>query len=427
MRKLTNPSTKVWSSLSQRPALDPKSLMQTVQNTYDTVAKGGDTALLELTEKYDGVKLRKINLPISDQTNEVQDLEPELRTAIDLAYDNILTFHASQVVEQQKIETMPGVICWREARPIESVGLYIPGGTAPLISTLLMLGIPAKLAGCTEIIVCTPPGKDGSINMAIRYVAAKLGLKTIYAVGGAQAIAAMVVGTQSIPRVSKVFGPGNQYVTAAKQMAERFGVAIDMPAGPSEVLVIADETARADFVAADLLSQAEHGIDSQVVLLTTSQKVRREVQFELEKQIARLPRRAIASQALQKSLDIFFDSVETAVAFANEYAPEHIILQVEKAEEWAKSVNNAGSVFVGAFTPESAGDYASGTNHTLPTGGWAKSYAGVSLASFQRMVTFQSISQAGLSDLAQAIVPLAQAEGLQAHAKAVTIRTTLNS
>lgn len=427
MKRLQNPSREEWASLCRRPTLDPQSLLVTVQATYDAVAVRGDKALYELTERYDKIQLRSLVLRIGDEQTEASKLDAELRTAIDSAYANIATFHAAQTQSEQKIGTTSGVTCRREARPIQSVGLYVPGGSAPLISTMLMLGVPAQLAGCETIVVCTPPDKNGAINPAVRYAAAKCGIATMYTVGGAQAIAAMALGTETVPKVSKIFGPGNQYVTTAKQIAERYGVATDMPAGPSEVLVVGDDSANPAFVAADLLSQAEHGPDSQVVLLTTSVKIRKAVQSELARQLTSLPRREIAEKALTESLDIYFDDLGTALAFANEYAPEHIILQVNSTEKWAKAVNNAGSVFVGEFTPESAGDYASGTNHTLPTGGWAKSYSGLSLASFQRMVTFQSITKTGLSKLAKAIVPLAQAEGLQAHARAVTIRTTLNS
>lgn len=422
MKRQQNPAKEEWASLCRRPTLDQQSLLATVQATYDAVRTRGDKALYELTERYDKVKLCSLALTIGDEQTEASNLDTDLRTAIDSAYANIATFHAAQAQSEKRVETAAGVTCWRETRPIESVGLYIPGGTAPLISTMLMLGVPARLAGCKQVVVCSPPDTSGQINPAIRYVAAKCGIVTIYTVGGAQAVAAMAIGTATVPKVSKIFGPGNQYVTAAKQMAERYGVAIDMPAGPSEVLVIADETARADFVAADLLSQAEHGVDSQVVLLTTSPNLQDEISAALERQLQILPRKDIAVGALQTSLSICFDTLETAFDFANQYAPEHVILQLADADEWVRRICNAGSVFVGAYTPESAGDYASGTNHTLPTGGWAKSYAGVSLASFQRMVTFQSITSAGLASLATAIVPLAEAEGLRAHAQAVSIR-----
>lgn len=428
MRQLTNPPREEWNQLCTRPGMRQTKLDEIVLKVYEQVKQGGDSALCDLTKQYDNVTLNEIKIIINSIGIEGEKLDSTLRTAIDMSYENIKKFHEAQfTVDKSIVETTPGVRCWREARPIESVGLYVPGGTAPLISTMLMLGVPAMLAACKEIVVCTPPNKDGSVNPAIRYSAAKCGIRTIYTVGGAQAIAAMVIGTETIPKVSKVFGPGNQYVTAAKQMAERYGAAIDMPAGPSEVLVVADDTARADLVAADLLSQAEHGTDTQVVLLITSRRLQKEVKAELARQLRTLPRREIATVALQKSLSILFSDLEMAFDFANEYAPEHIIVQTANAASWASRIVNAGSVFLGEFTPESAGDYASGTNHTLPTGGWGKSYAGVSLASFQRMVTFQSISQAGLANLANVIVPLAQAEGLQAHARAVTIRITPNS
>lgn len=422
MKRLQNPSREEWASLCRRPALDRSELLQTVQATYDAVCARGDKALYELTERYDKIKPRSLVLTIGDEQTEVSNLDAELCTAIDSAYANIATFHAAQAQPEQKIETTKGVTCWRETRPIQSVGLYIPGGSAPLISTMLMLGVPARLAGCETIVVCTPPNKNGAVNPAIRYAAAKCGISAIYTVGGAQAVAAMALGTDTVPNVSKIFGPGNQYVTTAKQMAERYSVAIDMPAGPSEVLVVADESANPAFVAADLLSQAEHGTDSQVVLLTTSRRLQDEITAELKRQLPTLPRKDIAMAALQKSLSICFDTLETAFDFANEYAPEHIIVQTYEPQSWARKVVNAGSVFIGSYTPESAGDYASGTNHTLPTGGWAKSYAGVSLGSFQRMVTFQSITRQGLRTLAPAILPIAEAEGLRAHAQAVSIR-----
>ncbi len=428
MNTCSDPKRPVWKKLCRRPTKQCSVLESAVRAVYGQVEQGGDGALKNLTEKYDGVTIANFTIQLDDADIEAGTLPIPLRRAIDMAFTNIKTFHSAQSIKNtEPTETTKGVKCWREARPIESVGLYVPGGTAPLISTMLMLGVPAMLAGCKKIVVCTPPNKDGSVNQAVRYAAAKCGIRTIYTVGGAQAIAAMVVGTKSIPKVSKVFGPGNQYVTAAKQMAERYGVAIDMPAGPSEVLVIADETARADFVAADLLSQAEHGTDSQVILLTTSRRLQKEVESELNRQLQTLPRQEIAAAALQNSLSIVFDELDTAFEFANEYAPEHIIVQTADAASRTGQIINAGSVFVGSYTPESAGDYASGTNHTLPTNGWARSYAGVSVASFQRMVTFQTISQAGLMSLAKAIVPLAQAEGLHAHARAVTIRTTPNS
>ena len=423
MQQFNNPQRKEWAKLCLRPNVDKSELDEIIQAVYEQVTQDGDDALLAMTKQFDGISLSNMIVDLKDARAEGSSLEVTLRSAIDLAFENIKSFHKAQfVADTNSTETIPGVLCWREVRPIESVGLYIPGGTAPLISTMLMLGVPAMLAKCKKIVVCTPPSNDGSLNAAIRYAASKCGIRTIYTIGGAQAIAAMAVGTKTVPRVSKIYGPGNQYVTAAKQMAERYNVAIDMPAGPSEVLVIADNTARADFVAADLLSQAEHGTDSQVILLTNSPKLQFDVESELKRQLQKLPRCAIATVSLQKSLSILFDEIDTAYDFSNEYAPEHIIIQTTDANDQIARIINAGSVFIGGYTPESAGDYASGTNHTLPTNGWAKSYSGVSLASFQRMVTFQEITPLGLANLAPAILPLAEAEGLRAHSQAVSIR-----
>lgn len=325
-------------------------------------------------------------------------------------------------IADKKVETAPGVICWQEVRPIEKVGLYVPGGSAPLISTALMLGIPAVLAGCKNIIVCTPPNKLGKVEPAICYVAKKLGVKKIFCVGGIQAIAAMSVGTATIPKVDKIFGPGNQYVMAAKQYAINFGVAIDMPAGPSEVMVIADDSARSDYVAADLLSQAEHGPDSQVVLIAKNKEIANSVKAELKKQLSELPRAEIAKKSLKNSFFIILKTQEAMIDFANIYAPEHLIINTKKPDSFVSEINNAGSVFLGAYTPESAGDYASGTNHTLPTSGWARSYSGLSVRDFQRTVSFQKINKQGLNNLSGTIISLALAEGLEAHANAVRIR-----
>lgn len=423
MQQCINPPRDLWSRLCQRPSIKRQELDTLISAVYEQVIRGGDSALVAITKQYDGILLPSVSVALGGATAESKQLDRALRQAIDAAYRNIKQFHKAQrPTKTRRIETVPGVQCWRESRAIESVGLYIPGGTAPLVSTMLMLGIPAQIAGCKQVVVCTPPRKDGTVDPAIRYAAAKCGIGMVYMVGGAQAIAAMAIGTETIPRVNKIFGPGNQYVTAAKQMAERYGVAIDMPAGPSEVLVIADETAEPRFVAADLLSQAEHGPDSQVVLLTTSVKLRNKVLQEIALQCALLPRQDIAAASLKRSLAVVFKSLAEAFEFANEYAPEHIILQVADAATWVPRVINAGSVFIGPYTPESAGDYASGPNHTLPTAGWAKSYGGVSLDSFQRMVTFQEITRRGLATLAPTITRLALAEGLDAHARAVSIR-----
>ena len=422
IRKFINPDLSTWADLVKRPVKDLEDLEPGIKQTFKLVQEQGDAALLGLTEKYDGVVLSQ--LMVSDDELAAADklVAPELKEAILQAYSNIQLFHAQQAEAVKPIETMPGVLCWRKSVAIEKVGLYIPGGTAPLFSTLLMLGVPAKLAGCKDIVLCTPPAKDGSIHPAILYTANLLGITKIAKVGGAQAVAAMAFGTESVPAVGKIFGPGNQYVTVAKQLVSRAGVAIDMPAGPSEVLVMADEAADPAFVAADLLSQAEHGADSQVVLLTTSETVLDSVIVELEKQLAELPREAFATQALQNSMGIVLQDANEMLAFSNLYAPEHLILAVQDFESIAEGVVNAGSVFLGNYTPESAGDYASGTNHTLPTNGYARSYSGVSLDSFVKKITFQHISQQGLQQIGRTVEVMAAAEGLEAHKNAVSIR-----
>lgn len=432
MRTRIEPQRCEWKDLCRRPVIRREELDETIRAVFEAVQESGDGALLALTEKYDGVKLTDVKIPIRGEKVEASGLNTKLRAAIDTAYENIRLFHQAQLVADiRKIATQPGVVCWREPRAIERVGLYVPGGSAPLISTMLMLGVPAQLAGSQTVVVCTPPDARGRVNPALRYAAAKCGVREVCVVGGAQAIAAMTFGTRSVAKVDKLFGPGNQYVTAAKEYAQTYGVAIDMLAGPSEVLVLADDTARAAYVAADLLSQAEHGPDSQVVLVTTSRRLQNEVKKELDYQIRFLKRGEIAAAALRKSLSVFFDNLTTAFDFANAYAPEHWILQVKNASALTRKVQHAGSVFVGRYTPESAGDYASGTNHTLPTGGWARSCSGVSTADFQKQVSFQILTRAGLKTLASAIVPLAEAEGLDAHKAAVTIRLappqTLNS
>ncbi len=426
MQTRIEPVEADWIKLCERSVLDRSQLDKTVAAVFAGVAKGGDDALIALTEKYDGLSLRpsEIQMVLGSEKDEARGLGGMLKKSIDTAYQNIRTFHEAQATATTKsgIETQPGVACWRETRPIERVGLYVPGGTAPLVSTMLMLGVPAQLAGCDQVSVYTPPAKDGGINQAIRYAAAKCGISVLYTLGGSQAIAAATLGTQTVPKVDKLFGPGNQFVTAAKEYAQRFGVAIDMPAGPSEVLVLADLRARADFVAADLLSQAEHGPDSQVVLVTTSRRLQNEVRKELAAQTQRLVRREIVQKALENSMSVYFADLKKAFAFANAYAPEHWILQIENAQAYTKHVKNAGSVFVGSYSPESAGDYASGTNHTLPTAGWARTHSGVSLDSFQKSVTFQQITREGLRGLGSAVIPMAEVEGLGAHAEAVSIR-----
>ena len=419
MKVFRNPTRNEWAAISQRPSIDLSELQPKVQSVLDEVKNRGDKALFELTAKFDGVELKSLKMPVP----EAVELDENLKIAIDLAWNNILKFHSAQHQLPEKVETTQGVFCWRKSIAIEKVGLYIPGGSAPLFSTLLMLGIPAIIARSKEIVVCTPPRKDGSVDKAILYVAQKLCLKQIYTVGGAQAIAAMASGTETIPKVDKIFGPGNQYVTMAKQLVQQQGVAIDMPAGPSEVLVIADESCEPAFVAADLLSQAEHGPDSQVILVVIqSEKVVTEILSEVDEQLNQLPRKDIARLALENSSVVVVDSAEEAMDFSNQYAPEHLILATQNADELAEKVVNAGSVFIGNYSCESAGDYASGTNHTLPTNGYARSYSGVSLDSFFKKVTFQKLSAEGIQNIGPAIETMAAAEQLDAHRNAVSIR-----
>jgi histidinol dehydrogenase len=422
MKTLKNPDLKDWAMLAKRPSKPVAELDLLVDEVFDNVRKAGDKALYEYTQKFDKAKLKKLKIEESELKNSSKKISKKLKEAIDVSFYNINKFHRAQKEKIQKIETTSGVLCWRESRGIEKVGIYIPGGTAPLFSTVLMLAIPAKLAGCKEIVLCTPPDKDGKINPAILYVANLVGVTSVFSVGGIQAIGAMTFGTETIPAVSKIFGPGNQYVTAAKQRAQNFGVAIDMPAGPSEVLIIADKNADAEFVAADLLSQAEHGADSQVILLSTSAKLIEDTQTELKRQLKKLPRKEVAIEALKNSLAIRFKTENECMLFSNLYAPEHLILACDNADELAKKVVNAGSVFIGKYACESAGDYASGTNHTLPTNGYAKNYSGVSLDSFVRKITFQKISKKGIENIGPAIEEMAEAEQLFAHKNAVTVR-----
>jgi histidinol dehydrogenase len=419
MKVYRNPDRGDWNSLCKRPSIDSSELKPKVQAVLDDVKMRGDAALIELTATFDKVDLSTFVLHVPENV----DLDESLKAAIDVAWKNISRFHAAQKQHPEKIETTEGVFCWRKRIAIEKVGLYIPGGSAPLFSTLLMLGIPATIAGCPEIVVCTPPQKDGSVDSTILYVAQKLGLKRIFTVGGAQAIAAMTFGTQTIPKVDKIFGPGNQYVTMAKQLVQQQGVAIDMPAGPSEVLVIADESCKPAFVAADMLSQAEHGPDSQIILLVIkSEKVVAETLKEVDEQLNQLPRKDIARMALENSSVVLLDSAEEAMDFSNQYAPEHLILATQNADELAEKVVNAGSVFIGNFSCESAGDYASGTNHTLPTNGFARSHSGVSLDSFLKKVTFQKLTAQGILNIGPTIETMAAAEQLDAHRNAVSIR-----
>ncbi len=422
IKNLSNPNPSIWGDLVKRPIFFQQDLSLEVEKVMQAVSLEGDLALKRFTKKFDEVELSSFKVSRQELHDCESELSQDLMEAIDLAYQNIHRFHQTQAMPHQPIETMSGVKCWREARPIDPVGLYIPGGTAPLFSTVLMLGIPARIAGCSTITMCTPPSKDGTIAAAIRYAAKKCGIDHIYKIGGAQAIAAMTFGTESIQRVSKIFGPGNQFVTEAKMQAQRQGIAIDMPAGPSEVLVIADDSADPKFIASDLLSQAEHGPDSQVVLLSSSVSMIEQTKKELLLQLEVLPRKQTASKSLENSMAIFFDKIETCLAFSNEYAPEHLILSLDDGERWISEIVNAGSVFLGHFSPEAVGDYASGTNHTLPTNGWARSYSGVSLDSFVKKITFQSLTPAGLDLIGDTVEQMAEAEHLHAHKNAVAVR-----
>lgn len=422
MKTIINPKTSDWKILAKRPAIAVQEMDKLVDQIFNSVMEQGDKALIEFTQKFDKVKKTSLKLTSQEIKKQSQQISKDLKAAIDVAYKNISKFHKAQVEKSKKIETSSGVVCWRESRGIEKVGIYIPGGTAPLFSTVLMLAIPAKIAGCKEIVLCTPPDKNGQINPAILYCAQRTGVTSVFAVGGIQAIGAMTFGTETIPAVSKIFGPGNQFVTAAKKRAQNFGVAIDMPAGPSEVLVIADKNADPEFVAADLLSQAEHGADSQVILVSTSSTIIQQTIDALDKQLKKLPRKEVATEALKNSLAIQFKNESDCIRFSNLYAPEHLILACDDAEKLAAEVVNAGSVFIGKYACESAGDYASGTNHTLPTNGYAKNYSGVSVDTFVRKITFQKISKKGLQNIGPAIEEMAEAEQLLAHKNAVSVR-----
>lgn len=422
MQVFEEPNKQDWEGLLRRPSFDAAELLPKVQSIIDAVASEGDAALYRLSDTFDQVQLKTLVIgPAIIEAAEAL-VAPALKTAIQSAKVNIEIFHQAQIKKEEKIETMPGVWCWRKAVGIEKVGIYIPGGTAPLFSTVLMLGVPAKLAGCKEVILCTPPRKDGTVDPAILYAAGLVGIEQIYTIGGAQAIAAMAFGTATVPKVFKIFGPGNQYVTAAKQLIQQQGVAIDMPAGPSEVCVYADETAVPAFVAADLLSQAEHGADSQVLLIASNVNIVEQVQLEIEQQLANLPRQDFASKALGHSKAIVIALREDAIQLINAYAPEHLILSVDNALVVAEKIINAGSVFIGNYSPESVGDYASGTNHTLPTNGYAKAYSGVSVDSFVKKITFQQLTEMGLRNIAQTVIQMASGEQLEAHAQAVAIR-----
>lgn len=422
MQRIDYPKQEDWSSLLERPTQSVSDIEGTVLSIFQEVKEGGDTILKKYTEKFDGVKLDSIIVSQEELDQAAAKVSDELKDAISVAKGNIKRFHKAQATAKIEVETMPGVSCWQEKRPIQKVGLYIPGGTAPLFSTILMLAVPAKIAGCEEVILCTPPDASGEINPAILYTASLCGVTQIFKVGGIQAIAGMTFGTETIPQVYKIFGPGNQYVTVAKQLSTKYGVAIDMPAGPSELLVVADDTADVTFVASDLLSQAEHGIDSQVILVSTSKKLLDAVSKEIEVQLDALPRKEIAEKAIANSRLFLVKNDETAVDLINAYGPEHYIICVENEDFYVDSTLNAGSVFIGNYTPESAGDYASGTNHTLPTNGYAKQYSGVNLDSFMKSMTFQKITQEGIKGIGKAVELMAEAEGLQAHKNAMTLR-----
>ena len=419
---ISNPDKFQWQEILKRPVMNTENLFDTVRSVIDRVKSEGDRAVLDYEKKFDKVVLTSLAVSEEEQQEAENLVSEDLKAAICLAKQNIETFHAAQRFEGRKVQTQPGVTCWQKAVAIEKVGLYIPGGTAPLFSTVLMLAVPAKIAGCKEIVLCTPPGRDGKVHPAVLFAAKVAGVNRIFKAGGIQAIAAMAHGTESVPKVYKIFGPGNQYVTAAKQLVSLRDVAIDMPAGPSEVEVLADETANPVFVAADLLSQAEHGVDSQAILITTSVELQQAVKVEVERQLALLPRKEIAEKSLANSKLIVVDSMVEAIELTNAYAPEHLIIETEDYLSVAERIVNVGSVFLGSLTPESAGDYVSGTNHTLPTNGYAKAYSGVSLDSFIRKITFQEIKPEGLNIIGPAIELMAANEQLDAHKNAVSVR-----
>lgn len=422
MKTFINPDKKEWTQLLQRPAFDSTELQLKVKTVLDEVKVDGDIAVKKFTELFDGVIIEDFVVSAAEIEDAVTSLSSELKLAIQMAATNIKTFHEKQVVLVDKIETMPGVKCWRKSVGIEKVGLYIPGGTAPLFSTILMLGIPAKIAGCKEIVLCSPPDKAGKLNPAILFAAQEVGVTKIFKIGGVQAIAAMAYGTSIVPQVYKIFGPGNQFVTCAKQLIQQDGIAIDMPAGPSEVCVLADESAHPSFIAADLLSQAEHGVDSQVLLVTSSIDLVKKVEGELSTQLQQLSRRSIAEKALNNSKAIIVNNIDEAIDLVNEYAAEHLIISCKGDESIAERIINAGSIFLGSYSPESVGDYASGTNHTLPTNGFAKAYSGVSVDSFVKKITYQKLTREGLQLIGGAVELMANAEGLDAHKNAVRIR-----
>ena len=422
MNKIYNPKQTDWASLLERPTKTVDDIEATVKEIFAAVQSKGDEAINQYTAQFDGITLNTIQVSDAEIQTAIAQVDDELKGAIQLAKSNIEKFHQAQKTNRVSVETTSGVQCWQEKRPIQKIGLYIPGGTAPLFSTVLMLAVPAAIAGCKEVVLCSPPDKNGNLNPAILYAANLCGVTKILKVGGIQAIAGMTFGTTTIPKVYKIFGPGNQYVTVAKQLATQFGVAIDMPAGPSELLVVADDSAVPAFVASDLLSQAEHGADSQVILVATSKTMIEAVEQEVQSQLAVLPRKEIASKAIANSKLIFVENKETALDLINEYGPEHFIVCTEDNDFYVDNIENAGSVFIGNYTPESAGDYASGTNHTLPTNGYAKNYSGVNLDSFMKSMTFQKISETGIQTIGKAIEIMAEKEGLQAHKNAVTLR-----
>ena len=416
------PDRKEWVTILKRPTMQADSIEPAVANILNEVMENGDEAIRKFSMIFDKTSLDEIEVTKADIDEAGELVSTELKKAIQQAASNIEKFHRNQIFDEDPVETMPGIKCWRKAVPIEKIGLYIPGGSAPLFSTILMLGIPASLAGCGEIILCSPPSRGGKLDPAILYAAKIAGIQKIFKVGGAQAIAAMAYGTATIPRVYKIFGPGNQYVTCAKQLVQRDGIAIDMPAGPSELAVFADESANPSFVASDLLSQAEHGEDSQVILVTDNARIAREVEAAIELQVATLPRKEFALASLEHSKIILVETLDQAIELINEYAPEHLILACRDAKALSARIINAGSVFLGHFSPESSGDYASGTNHVLPTNGYARSYSGISMDSFVKKISFQELTKQGLGQIGEHVIRMAEAEGLQAHARAVALR-----
>ena len=422
MKTIINPSKKDWTQILERPTKTVDDIEKTVNQIFEDIHRNGNAAVQKYTDLFDGVSLENNIVSVEEIDEAITEVSQELKEAIKLAKDNITKFHIAQKTDKLFVETANGISCWQEKRAIQKVGLYIPGGTAPLFSTVLMLAIPATIAGCKEIVLCSPPNKEGKIHSAILYAADLCGVTKIIKVGGIQAIAAYTFGTETVPKVYKIFGPGNQFVTVAKQLATKYGVAIDMPAGPSELLVVADDSANASYVASDLLSQAEHGADSQVILVSTSKKMIDKVSIEIQKQLLELPRVDMAQKAIANSKSIFVENDETALALINEYGPEHFIVCTNNNNFYIDNIENAGSVFIGNYTPESAGDYASGTNHTLPTNGFSKAYSGVNLDSFTKSITFQKISKEGIKNIGKAIEVMAEAEGLQAHKNAVSIR-----